>query len=180
MEVVERLTRVQVDPTSAVERAERLTLYSRLGPYDRDDLRHLLEDAPRQLFEYRAFLVPLSDLSLQRPAMLRYPRNDYGRGNYVGGWLAEAWRLPPSIVAAIRDHHRVELLDREQWTTAEVVVAANQLIHGTDLSSGAHKPQAVQILERTAAHGLTSEGWTALFGQLKGEADTISGLFAGA
>ncbi len=98
----------------------------------------------------------------------------------VGGWLAEAWRLPPSIVAAIRDHHRSELLDREQWTTAEVVVAANQLIHGTDLTSGAQKPQAVQILERTARHGLASDGWATLFAQLKGEADTISGLFAGA
>ena len=67
MEVVERLGRVQVDPTSAVERAERLTLFSRFGAYDRDDLRRLLEESPRQLFEYRAFLVPLSDLPLQRP-----------------------------------------------------------------------------------------------------------------
>ncbi|HEY7848021.1 MAG TPA: winged helix-turn-helix domain-containing protein, partial [Candidatus Limnocylindria bacterium] len=41
LDVVERLTRVQVDPTSAVERAERLTLWSRLGAYDRDELRRL-------------------------------------------------------------------------------------------------------------------------------------------
>ena len=98
----------------------------------------------------------------------------------VGGWLAEAWRLPPSIVAAIRDHHRGELLEREEWTAVEVVAAANQLIHGTDLATGAQKPQAVQVLERTARHGLTPDGWAPLFVQLKNEADTISGLFAGA
>ena len=98
----------------------------------------------------------------------------------VGGWLAEAWRLPPSIVAAIRDHHRGELLEREEWTAVEVVCAANQLIHGTDLTTGAQQPQAVQVLERTARHGLTNDGWMPLFAQLKGEADTISGLFAGA
>jgi putative nucleotidyltransferase with HDIG domain len=98
----------------------------------------------------------------------------------VGGWLAEAWRLPPSIVAAIRDHHRGELLEREPWTVAEVVGAANQLIHGTDLATGAQKPPAAQILERTSRHGLTSDGWLALFGELKTEADTIAGLFAGA
>ena len=89
LDAVRRLTRVQVDPTQVVDRAERLTLFSRVGPYDRDALRALLEDAPRKLFEYRAFLVPVSDLPLQRPAMRRYPRNDYTRGNYVIDWLRD-------------------------------------------------------------------------------------------
>ena len=118
MEVVERLGRVQVDPTSAVERAERLTLFSRFGAYDRDDLRRLLEESPRQLFEYRAFLVPLSDLPLQRPAMLRYPRNDYGRGNYVGEWLRDNAGFRAYVLDELR--RRGPLLTRDLDDRAEV------------------------------------------------------------
>ncbi len=118
LEVVERLCRVQVDPTSAVERAERLTLWSRFGAYDRDDLRRLLEESPRQLFEYRAFLVPLSDLPLQRPAMLRYPRNDYGRGNYVGEWLRDNAGFRAYVLDELR--RRGPLLSRDLDDRAEV------------------------------------------------------------
>lgn len=118
MEVVERLGRVQVDPTSAVERAERLTLYSRLGAFDRNELRRLLEESPRQLFEYRAFLVPMSDLPLQRPAMLRYPRNDYGRGNYVGQWLRDNAQFRAYVLDELRS--RGPLLTRDLDDRADV------------------------------------------------------------
>ena len=118
MDVVERLGRVQVDPTSAVERAERLTVFSRFGAYDRGDLRSLLEESPRQLFEYRAFLVPVSDLPLQRPAMLRYPRNDYGRGNYVGEWLRDNAGFRTYVMDELR--RRGPLLTRELDDRAEV------------------------------------------------------------
>jgi uncharacterized protein len=89
LDVVERLGRVQVDPTAVVARAEQLTIWSRLGTYDRAELRRLLEEEPRQLFEYIAFLVPTADLPLHRPAMLRYPRQQYNRGRYVREWLAD-------------------------------------------------------------------------------------------
>ncbi len=89
LEVVDRLGKVQVDPTAVVARAEQLTIWSRLGSYDRADLRKLIEDEPRQLFEYLAFLIPTADLPLHRPAMLRYPREQYTRGNYVREWLAD-------------------------------------------------------------------------------------------
>jgi uncharacterized protein YcaQ len=89
LEVVERLGKVQVDPTAVVARAEQLTLWSRIGSYDRAELRRLLEEEPRQLFEYVAFLVSTADLPLHRPAMLRYPRQQYERGRYVREWLAD-------------------------------------------------------------------------------------------
>jgi uncharacterized protein YcaQ len=89
LEVVERLGKVQVDPTAVVARAEQLTIWSRLGSYDRAELRRLIEEEPRQLFEYIAFLVPTADLPLHRPAMLRYPRQQYERGRYVREWLAD-------------------------------------------------------------------------------------------
>jgi uncharacterized protein YcaQ len=89
LEVVDRLGRVQVDPTAVVARAERLTLFSRFGAYDVDTLRSMLEDEPRQLFEYNAFLLPVADLPLHRPAMLRSPRTEYSRGRYQREWLAD-------------------------------------------------------------------------------------------
>jgi uncharacterized protein YcaQ len=87
--VVERLGRIQVDPTAVVERAERLVLWSRLGAYDRDELRRALEEPPRTLFEYFAFLIPVADLPLHQPAMRRYPRPEYSRGRYIGEWLQD-------------------------------------------------------------------------------------------
>ena len=89
LEVVERLGVVQVDPTATTARAERLTLFSRFGAYDVDTLRPMLENEPRQLFEYNAFLIPVADLPLIRPAMLRAPRAEYSRGRYQLEWLAE-------------------------------------------------------------------------------------------
>ncbi|HEY7464146.1 MAG TPA: crosslink repair DNA glycosylase YcaQ family protein [Candidatus Limnocylindria bacterium] len=118
MEVAERLGRVQVDPTKVVDRAERLTLWSRCGAFDRDELRALLEVAPRQLFEYRGFLVPMHDLPLQRPAMLRYPRNDYGRGDYVGGWLRDNAAFRAYVLDEVRA--RGPLMTRDLDDRAEV------------------------------------------------------------
>jgi uncharacterized protein YcaQ len=89
LDVVDHLGRVQVDPTAVVARAEELTLYSRFGAYERAELRRLLEQPPRQLFEYNAFLLPTADLPLHRPAMLRFPRPEYTRGRYIGEWLAD-------------------------------------------------------------------------------------------
>ena len=89
IDVVQRLGKVQVDPTAVVARAEELTIWSRLGAYDRADLRRMLEEEPRQLFEYNAHLIPTVDLPLHRPAMLRFPRQEYTRGRYIREWLAD-------------------------------------------------------------------------------------------
>lgn len=96
----------------------------------------------------------------------------------VGGWLSEAWRLPPEIVCAIRDHHQNESLDRPEWSVTRVVWAANQLVCATDLATGERGPMANEVLERLAEHGLTSESWDSVLTRLKNEAETISCLFA--
>jgi len=111
LEVVERLGRVQVDPTAVVARAEHLTLWSRYGGYDRDELRHLLEDEPRQLFEYNAYLISVADLPLHRPAMLRFPRLEYSRGRYMREWLADNASFRAYILAEL--HSRGPLLSRD-------------------------------------------------------------------
>jgi hypothetical protein len=89
LEVVDRLGKVQVDPTAVVARAEQLTIWSRLGSYDPADLRRLLEGEPRRLFEYNAFLLPVADLPIHKPAMLRSPRTEYSRGRYQREWLTD-------------------------------------------------------------------------------------------
>ena len=111
LDAVERLGWVQVDPTATTARAERLTLFSRLGAYPVDSLRAMLEDEPRQLFEYNAFLVPTADLSLQRPAMLRFPRPEYSRGRYIREWLADNASFRAYILDELRN--RGPLLSRD-------------------------------------------------------------------
>ncbi|HYN64363.1 MAG TPA: crosslink repair DNA glycosylase YcaQ family protein [Candidatus Limnocylindrales bacterium] len=118
IEVVERLGKVQVDPTAVVERAERLTLWSRFGAYDRDKLRRMLEEPPRRLFEYRAHLVPVDDLPLHRPAMRRFPRPEYGRGRYIGEWLRDNAAFRAYILEELRT--RGPLLSRDLDDRAEV------------------------------------------------------------
>jgi uncharacterized protein len=87
LEVVDHLGSLQIDPTSAVARAEHLVLWSRLGSYDVRELDRLLWQE-RRLFEYRAFIVPTSDFAIHRAVMRRYPRGGYGRARYIREWLA--------------------------------------------------------------------------------------------
>jgi uncharacterized protein len=84
---VERLGSLQMDPTSAVARSERLVLWSRLGSYDLAELERLRWET-RNLFDYWAHIVPASDYAIHRETMRRYPRGAYARSNYIHEWLA--------------------------------------------------------------------------------------------
>ena len=88
LDVFRRLGQLQVDPTSIVARAEQITLWSRLGAYDVGELRHLLEET-RELFEYRAFILPMADLELHRPTMERFPSPTTTRGRLTAQWLRD-------------------------------------------------------------------------------------------
>jgi uncharacterized protein YcaQ len=112
------LGRIQVDPTAVVDRAERLALWSRLGAYDREELRVALEEPPRRLFEYVGFLLPIGDLPLHRPVMERFPRQDYTRGQYVAEWLRDNASFRAYILDELR--RRGPLLSRELDDRAEV------------------------------------------------------------
>ena len=88
LDVFRRLGALQVDPTSIVARAEHLTLWSRLGSFDLDELRRLLEDS-RELFEHRAFILLMADLELHRPTMERFPSPTTTRGRLTAEWLRD-------------------------------------------------------------------------------------------
>ena len=78
---------VQMDPTSVVARTEHLVLWSRLGRRFRvAELERLLW-RDRELFEYRAHILPTADLPMHRISMRRYPQSDLTRHAYVRAWL---------------------------------------------------------------------------------------------
>ena len=64
VDVVQRLTMLQVDPTAAIAPSADLVAWSRLGSaYRPDDLRQALEK-DRTLFEHNALVRPMSDVGL--------------------------------------------------------------------------------------------------------------------
>ena len=84
--IVRALGSVQVDPVAAVARAERMVLFSRLGPFDVSELTSALDRG--ELYEYWAHVVPASDYGIHRAAMRRYPRGDGARARYIREWVA--------------------------------------------------------------------------------------------
>jgi len=87
-EVVGALGEIQMDPTSVVARTEHLVLFSRLGPRFRVSQLERRMWTDRAMFEYRAHIVPMTDLPLHRVSMKRYPHGHWKRHQYVRDWLA--------------------------------------------------------------------------------------------
>ena len=82
VELIERLTRLQIDPTAAIAPNADLVAWSRLGnSYRPGDLVAALAD--RRLFELRAFVRPMTVVAWEVPEVTDYTRHDR-----VGDWLA--------------------------------------------------------------------------------------------
>ena len=117
LEAVEWLGSLQMDPTSAVARSERLVLWSRLGTYDLAELERLRWET-RDLFDYWAHIVPASDYAIHRETMRRYPRGAYARSNYIHEWLAANKGFRRYVLRELR--RRGPLLSRELEDRAEL------------------------------------------------------------
>lgn len=117
VETVRRLWMLQMDPTSSVARTEHLVLFSRLGRrYRPAQLERALWD-DRALFEYRAFILPVSDLAIHRETMRRYPpRSHYARHAWVRTYLRENAAFRRHILQRLRDEGPLRTRDIENRT----------------------------------------------------------------
>ncbi len=102
VETVERLGRLQLDPTNAIARAERLVLWSRLGRYQVEDL-HRAVYADRALFEYWAYYLPMRDFAVHREAMRRWPVGDSAEARRAREFLAGNAEFRGYVLAELRD-----------------------------------------------------------------------------
>jgi uncharacterized protein len=81
LDVVRRLTLLQIDPTAAIAPSADLVAWSRLGSaYDPAQVKQALEQ-DRSLFELDAYIRPMSDLPLHLAARPTGPR---GTGRVPG------------------------------------------------------------------------------------------------
>src|SRR6266704_1970731 len=81
LEVIEHLGGLQMDPIRAVERTERLVLWSRLGAYDVAELDRARFGANPSLFEYWAFILPLRDFGIHRDTLRARRRREWLTAN---------------------------------------------------------------------------------------------------
>jgi len=96
LEVVRRLTLLQIDPTSAIAPSADLVAWSRIGAaYRPADLRRALED-DRTLFEHNALVRPAADLGLVLARAVEWPRHELPRV-----WLRENDRFRRDILALL-------------------------------------------------------------------------------
>jgi uncharacterized protein len=116
-QVVHDLGEVQMDPTSAVARTEYLVLWSRLGSRFRvADLERLLWKEKR-LFEYRAHIVPTSDLPLHRPVMRSFPKGESGRARLIRDWLTANAPFRRYVLNELRRRGPLRTADLEDRAT---------------------------------------------------------------
>jgi uncharacterized protein len=102
--VIEHLGSLQMDPTSAVARSERLVLWSRLGNYDVDALNRALFEG-RSLFEWWAFILPTADFAIYREAMRRHANGKaytQARADYRAKWMAANASFRRHVLSRLR------------------------------------------------------------------------------
>jgi uncharacterized protein YcaQ len=109
LETVRRLGFLQVDTVSTVAQPQHLVLWSRLGPFDRDELDRLLWDE-RRLFEHGAFIRPIEDLPLIL-ARARRPRGKLTWERRADEWLKANAKAHRYILRELE--RRGPLLSRE-------------------------------------------------------------------
>ena len=120
LDTVRRIGFLQLDPISTVAPPQQLILWSRLGPYDPNELERLLWEE-RKLVEWRAFIYPVEHLPLLRARMRQRPLNKNARE-----WLAENRSFRryvlrelesrgPLLSREIEDHVGLRREDHDWW-----------------------------------------------------------------
>ena len=89
----------------------------------------------------------------------------------VGGWILEAWSLPPPIVEAVRSHHAADA----RSGVPGLLAVADRLVAWTDLATGAMETQATALLDKSREHGVTPAVWDDVLRHLR-EGDELAAL----
>lgn len=96
-QVVDRVAQFQIDSINVVERAHRMPLFARLGPYDRALLERAAGATPRRLFEYWGHAACLVDVRLQPALRLRMRQ----RVQRPGGEVRRILTAKPDLLGRI-------------------------------------------------------------------------------
>jgi uncharacterized protein YcaQ len=127
LEVVRRLTLLQVDPTAAIAPSADLVLWSRLGSsYRPEDLKRALEEE-RTLFELDALIRPAGDLGLYLAGADERPSYEHTRA-----WLRENHGFRRDILKRLRNSG--PLSSRELPDTAAVPWASRGWTHNRNVT----------------------------------------------
>jgi uncharacterized protein len=127
LEVVRRLTLLQVDPTAAIAPNAELVLWSRLGSaYRPADLKRALEEE-RTLFELDALIRPVGDLGLYLAGADERPSYERTRA-----WLRDNERFRRDILKQLRSSGPVS--SRELPDTAAVPWASSGWTHNRNVT----------------------------------------------
>ena len=89
----------------------------------------------------------------------------------VGGWILEAWSLPPAIVETVRSHHAGDA----RPGVPGLLAVADRLVAWTDLATGAVETQATALLDKSREHGVTPAVWDDVLRRLR-EGDELAAL----
>ncbi|MGH2500447.1 MAG: DNA glycosylase AlkZ-like family protein, partial [Candidatus Limnocylindria bacterium] len=141
LDVVRRLGRIQIDPTSRVAPSQLLVLWSRLGPYDPSDLDRLLWHE-RALFENSAFIFPVEDFPLVQARMRGFPRGETAWPRRVRAWL--------EVNAAFRRYVLRELERRGPLRSDEL---EDRSVEPWRSTGWTHDRNVTQMLEFLSAQG---------------------------
>jgi hypothetical protein len=182
---VRRLGFLQVDPISTVAPPQRLVLWSRLGPYDPEELDRLLWEE-KQLFEWGAFIWPIEALPLVR-ALMRRRRGRYSwerrateflkaNARFKRQVLEELERRGP-LLARELDDRSVTPWESHGWTGGRGVTEMLEILHGRgvvaivgrrngqrlwDLAERWYPPETERIALREAERRLAEQRFRAL------------------
>jgi putative nucleotidyltransferase with HDIG domain len=91
-------------------------------------------------FLYRRY-AEAARLALELPCAIREAEVALFGVNHaeVGGWLAERWNLPLTIIAPVSCHHQPDMAAPEYWEVSAIVQLADILARNAGIGSGGDK-----------------------------------------
>lgn len=139
----------------------------------------LLHDIGKLVFGYRLddrYWILLENAVRHGQSTASIEREAFGCDHAtVGGWLAEKWQLPATLVDAIAMHHD-PLPPGLALDVPGLVATANRLINATDPRSGALAPEAAEEVAATVPV-LGAGEWQEAYAEIGAAAGSVSGIF---